>query len=266
MKDIQPQRIEQKIFYNYTLKKYNEKIYKLVLFKFGISARDDDAEIGIITNINDEKLDNNISRTRSKIWEYATCNKFDYFITLTLNKDKHDRYDLDAFIASLGQFIRDYRKRTGKKIQYLLIPEKHQNGAYHMHGLLKGIDEKDKKLFTLEDDIPFKIKEMIRAGRKIYRWVPYEKKFGWVTMEKVRNQEAVAKYITKYIKKCVGTTVTELHKKSFYVSRGLKQAELIKKGTFPTAIRNALVPDFENDYLQIFDIDKSQYESLISQL
>lgn len=267
MKVIRAQVQSSKLYNQYSLKKYNDNYYKLVLLKYPIDVQGYELEIDTDEfNVYDEKLENSISRTRSKIFEIAMCNQFDYFVTLTLNKDKHDRYDLNAYIASLGQFIRDYRKKTGCNVQYLLIPEKHANGAYHMHGLLKGIKEKDKRLFTLKDNIPEKIKNMIRDGRMIYNWVPYANKFGWVTLEKVRKVEAVSRYITKYIKKSVGTTVIELNKKSYYCSRGLKKAEVIKKGTFPTLPENAPKFNYENDYIRIMDLNKEDLEQLLALL
>lgn len=249
----------------YIIKKYNENCYKLILFKTNIkpSGYEEDKKHEIVKYEKSEgKEENNISRTRSKIWEYSTCNKFDAFITLTLNKDKMNRYDLDAFIKALGQFIRDNRKRKGSDIEYLLIPEKHADGAYHMHGLIKGINTDELKAFTLKDKIPMKIKNLIKQGRTIYNWIPYSEKFGWVTLEEIHNQEAVSKYITKYIKKDIGVSVSEKHKKSYYCSRGLKKAEIIKKGTFPTAIRNALQFNFENDFVGLVDLNSHEFKNL----
>ena len=66
------------------------------------------------------------------------CNDFDYFITLTLNPINIDTFDLDNFIRTFGQFIRDQRKKySWGDIQYLLVPEKHKSGSWHMHGLIK---------------------------------------------------------------------------------------------------------------------------------
>jgi len=249
----------------YIIKKYNDNTYKLIFFKFDIKPsgyETDRKNIFDQVEKNTGKEECNISRTRSKIWEYATCNKFDAFITLTLNKEKMDRYDLDAFISSLGQFIRNNRNRKGSDIEYVLIPEKHKDGAYHMHGLIKGINSDELKAFTLKDKIPSKIKNLIKQGRTIYNWVPYNDKFGWVTVEEIQNQEAVSKYITKYIRKDVGVSVNEKNKKTYYCSRGLKKSEVIKKGTFPTQLRNALKFDFENDFVGLIDLNSLEFKNL----
>lgn len=249
----------------YIVKKYNDNCYKLIFFKFDIKAPGYEQEKTISVVINkDGKEECNISRTRSKIWEYASCNKFDAFITLTLDKQKMDRYDLNGFIKALGQFIRHNRARKGSNIEYLLIPEKHEDGAYHMHGLIKGINPDELQAFTLKDNIPNRLKSLISQGRTIYKWIPYSEKFGYVTVEEIINQEAVSKYITKYVKKDIGVSVNEKNKKSYYCSRGLKQAEVIKKGTFPTSLGNVLNFDFENDFVGLIDLNEQEYLNLTS--
>lgn len=250
----------------FSVKRYGD-YYKLILHKRNLyPAGYEKPEKRVKTERSGGKESCNISRTRSIIWELSMCNEFEYFVTFTLNKNKMDRYDLDDFILKLGQFIRDYRKSRNSDIQYLLVPEKHKDGAWHMHGLMRGIKPEDLVPFTLHDKIPVKIKNLIRAGRTICNWSNYAEKFGFVSVEKIINNEAVSGYMTKYINKSVGVTVTEKHKKSYYCSQGLKRSEVIKKGTFPTSIRNALQFDFENDYVLIHHIREYEYESILSQL
>lgn len=208
----------------------------------------------------------NISRARSTVWELAMCNEFSYFVTFTLNKDKMNRYDLNGFIMKLSRFIRDYRKKEGTDVQYLLVPEEHLKGGWHMHGLMNGIAESDLIKLSLKDNIPEKLKELIRAGRTLYKMKSYEEKFGWVIVEKIRNKEAIAGYMTKYINKNIGVSVTEKNKNAYYCSQGLKRSEVIKKGTFPTQLRNALQFDFENDYVLIHHIKEHELEMVLSQL
>lgn len=255
----------------YSIKKYNDDSYKLILYKTyqyppGYEKDNKNKIPGSTENINTGKLENNISRTRSKIWEYAECNDFTYFITLTLDKKKKNRHDLDEYIKTLSQYIRNNRRLTGSNIQYLLIPEKHKDGAWHMHGLINGVNESDLELFTVNDHLPDRVRNLIKQGRLIYNWIPYNKKFGYVTVEKIQNKSWVAKYITKYIKKDLGTSVTELQKKTYFVSRGLNQSETIKKGTFPTELRNALRFKYENEYVGLIDLNHEQYLKLTNLL
>ena len=92
------------------------------------------------------KLVNNMSRTRSRIYELSICNNWEWYVTFTLDSSKYDRSNLKQFIKDLSQFIRDYRKKTNNQVKYLLIPEKHKDGSWHMHGLLMEIPNLLKKL------------------------------------------------------------------------------------------------------------------------
>jgi len=92
------------------------------------------------------------------------CNDWTHFITCTLDKDKYDRYNLPVFQKDLSQFLRNQRKKYKAEIKYLLIPEQHKDGAWHMHGLLQGL--KECMLSDFSENTPKKLKE---SGYKEYR-------------------------------------------------------------------------------------------------
>lgn len=194
---------------------------------------------------NTEKLDNSISRTRSTIFEYAMCNPWEYFVTLTLDQTKYDRNDLPKFIKDLSQYIRDFRKREKASVSYLLVPERHKNGCWHLHGLLMGIEEKRLHHFTEEEHLPYAILEELHKGREIFTWKDYERKFGYCTFSKIENQEATSRYITKYITKETMNTIQELNAHSFYASHGLQHSQILIRDILEKPIEN---PDYCNDY------------------
>ena len=203
-------------------------------------------------NVNDEKLNNNIARARTRVFEYAICNEFEYFITLTINGDLLNRYDLNGYIKKLGQFIRDYRKKHEANIQYLLIPEKHKNGAWHVHGLIKGIP-----------------KNHLHINEHGYLdWESYKKRFGYCSIDKIKNQEAVSKYITKYIRKSFDTDrgITEKESKLYYSSRGLKRPEKIKEGILSTGQMYKIPFEYDNEYVKMGILTKKQYEHISKML
>lgn len=260
---------QSRMIHNYfSVKQYDQDFFRLVVMKV---AMFNGSEPGCVPSRdkNEFKLDESLIRARGKIFEYAMCNDFDYFITLTLNKEKVDRHDLDEFSRKLGQFIRDYRKRKASKIEYLLIPEKHKDGAWHIHGLIKGIPCDHLVLYTLQDKIPERMKSMIRDGRTLYWWPPYQESFGWVSMEPVMDKKRVAKYITKYITKSIEMTQSDAsrkNKKLYYHSRGLMEAKKIKEGTFLAGSVPSEWISFENDYCMGFELTKRQYETISSSL
>lgn len=81
------------------LKQYRENYYKITLHKAlrraGYESVDgDDGDKGKKNTAgNSYKLDNSLTRTKSTIFELAMCNDWKYFVTLTLNKEYHDRSD-----------------------------------------------------------------------------------------------------------------------------------------------------------------------------
>lgn len=194
------------------------------------------------------KLKNSLSRSRSAVWELAICNRWELFVTLTLDKEKCDRYNLNETYKQLGKFFNNYNSRTDAAIKYLLIPEPHKDGAWHFHGLFSGLPPPHLKPFTLEDNIPQRLKDMLQAGRQLYTWPSYAKAFGFVTLEQIIDPQRCAAYMTKYITKELGESSIELNHHLYYCSKGLRRAELLYRGDITRPLAD---PDFENDYVRV---------------
>ena len=246
----------QKYSYNQTfLKLYGygkHKKIKLIQMKCVRTAGLECDEDKILNNsrclVNAVKLDENIIRARNKIFELAFCNPWDWFFTGTLDRKKYDRTDLNKYHKDLTQFFRDQGKKFGCKIHFLLIPELHSDGkSWHIHGFIQGLPLRELKQFVIGDKMGKALADKVKKGDKVYNWLAYAKKFGFCDLERVHNPEAISKYITKYINKNLATSVTQLNAHMYYHSRGLKTAELIKKGTMSANI----VPDFENEYCRV---------------
>lgn len=75
-----------------------------------------------------------IRRARARVREIALANSFGHFVTLTLSPDKIDRYDDRAIIRKLSTWADNQVRRRG--LRYVLVPERHQDGAVHFHGFL----------------------------------------------------------------------------------------------------------------------------------
>lgn len=230
------------------LKKYGHR-YKLVVFKMAVASgweRNNDFVCFKRGEVNDEKLDNNIARARSKIFEYALCNDWQYFVTLTVDKQNYDRYNLAEYKAALCRFLNNYNSHNGCRIKYLLIPEPHKDGAWHMHGFMTGIPA-DK----LQEN-----------AQGYLDWPAYSKKFGYISLGLVRNAEAAGCYITKYISKDLAARSMELNAHLYYSSKGLEKAETMKKGLMVGPIS----PDFENEYVKVSWFDSSDLSSALDMI
>lgn len=203
--------------------------------------------------VNDDKLDCNLSRARSTIRELILCNSWDYFCTLTLCKEKYNRYDLNTFQHELSAFLHNYNRRCteNEKVRYLLIPEMHKDGAWHMHGFLTGIRPSD-----------------IYLNDKGYLgWRSYENRFGFINFSKIIDSDKTASYATKYITKDSAKNVSALGAHLYYASKGLKRSVELHRGRIQ-------LHNCDWDYIhpdgfcrtKTFDMRYSDYDSCIEVL
>ena len=134
---------------------------------------------------NDSRGDS-VRRAKQKVYELAMLNRFDYFITWTLNQAEIDRYDAIEISRKLKIFLNNQQKRRNAK--YIIIPEHHQDGAIHLHGLISGD-------FDMADSGHVTVK-----GQTVYNMPQW--KYGFSTAVKLDdNIQAISRYITKYITK-----------------------------------------------------------------
>ena len=174
----------------------------------------------------DEELDRiSLSRTKRNIREIALCNDFTHFATLTINSQYADRFSLQECQDLLKKKLKKY-KRYHKEFAYIFITEKHKDGAFHFHGLVKGLD-----FYTNENGY---------LSNKVFDEI------GFNSFSRIKNFEKTCNYITKYITKdCVKNENNQI----YICSRGLKKAE--KYEIQPIDIDYK----FENDFCKIRDFN-----------
>lgn len=224
-----------------TIKAYGNDVFKVIYHKTGkrvqtfelFGENEGGERSGGASS--DEKELCNLYRAKSKVRELAFCNEWEYFVTLTLDGTKQDRHDLDGYIKDLGVWIGNYNKKYRTKLVYLLIPEQHKDGAYHLHGLLHGVsaDSLVKNRFGYLD-MPY-----------------YAARFGFISLSKVKDRKKTASYITKYVAKAFGQTQIGLFKHTYYRSKGLQGAYTL--GEFAAVDIPADV--WQNDYCGIQWLD-----------
>lgn len=205
----------------YRIFRYTDKIYKLVKFKrragYVCCGHKSD------TPKYENKLDSSISRTKRVILEYALCNHWEYFCTFTISKDRYNRHDLEVWRDSFLQWIRDQRKK-GLPIKYLLVPEQHKDGAWHMHGFFSGIGT-ELVSFANERKNGLKVTEKLVSG-DFYDWPAYREKFGFCSFAFVRSSVASAFYVLKYISKDMADSSLDVGLHLYYASRGLNRSSV----------------------------------------
>lgn len=141
-------------------------------------------------------------RAKTAIHDIAACNVFQFFVTLTISPDfKVDRYSYDESSKYLSKWL-----DNNDFSHYLLVPEKHKDGAFHFHMLA---------------DIPQG--KLIHHAGGVYRIKTYKAGYSHVT--KIKDNKKLARYVTKYITKDLMDTVGK-GKKTYWASRDLKRPEI----------------------------------------
>lgn len=193
-------------------------------------------------SVNDTKLDNNLIRAKNAIKEYALCNPWTYFCTMTLSSVNGDRYNLQEFQKRLSKWINNYNTSHGCKIKYVLIPEYHKDNAVHFHGIL--------------EDIPIDTFSINEHG--YLDWEDYKRAFGYISISIIRDNVAVANYITKYITKELGKRSKDLGQHLYISSKGLKRGEVIytSKGTLNYWSK-------ENEFCKIIEINNETEDYML---
>lgn len=75
-----------------------------------------------------------VRRAKARVRQIALANDFDYFVTLTQDPGKVNRYDEKESIRKLSKWCENQVQRYG--LRYVVIPERHKDGAIHYHGFM----------------------------------------------------------------------------------------------------------------------------------
>lgn len=178
------------------------------------------------------------SRTKREIKEIALCNAFTHFATITVNSKFCDRFSLQACQDKLKYIIKERIRRKNKDFAYIFITEKHKNGAFHFHGLIKNLNE----MYTNDNGF---------LSHKAFDEIGFNS-FLEINEEGNNSYIKVCNYITKYITKdCVKNENNQI----YICSRGLKRP--LKYNIENLNFENW---DFENDFCKIKNVDISSLE------
>lgn len=79
-----------------------------------------------------ESRERAMRRARAQVRDLALCTPFRWFVTLTLDSKLVDRYDMAEITRHLNHWLDNQVRRKG--LTYVLVPERHKDGAIHFHG------------------------------------------------------------------------------------------------------------------------------------
>ena len=183
-----------------------------------------------------------LRRTKISMNMLLTMNDFDWFWTLTFDKEKIDRYNDKAVFDCYVKYIHNLKEKY-PNFKYMCFPERHEDGCIHFHLLVADITakqmglvnsgkvcchwsgkngiaskeyfEKTKHLHELKDT----------DGETIYNITTFV--YGFTTVSRIVSRERCNSYVKKYVEKALGST--EVFKKRFYYSSNLNTPNVVKR-------------------------------------
>lgn len=164
--------------------------------------------------------DRALRRTKQTIYDLAFANDWQYFLTVTFDSKKVDRHNYDDVVKKYSKLLNNLKQRHFQEMEYVMVPERHQDGAYHFHGLVKGVPRN-----AFQDAInPLSGKKIKQGGLQLYNCSKFN--LGHNTFSVIQDSEKASTYLSKYITK---TLVDELKgKKKYWSSRGLAKPAVEK--------------------------------------
>lgn len=154
------------------------------------------------------------NRARQSCFDYMMCNPdLDTFLTFTVDPACNDARDYQSIVRYLSRWLDNRVRRKGLK--YILVPELHDSGAYHFHGLanyeaLSLVDSKYRKLEGWKRPINEK-RLYVPPGKTaqiIYNVTDLPLGFSTaIHVEGESCQQKVSKYLWKYMTKQQGTKI-----------------------------------------------------------
>lgn len=154
-------------------------------------------------------LSNSYSRTIQQIYAVSRSCRWEWFVTLTFSPAVVDRYDYKACMKKARKWFNNQQMRYAPDLQYLIVPEEHADGAWHIHGLIAQCGN-----MQITDS-----GHVHKSGHKQYNVSGW--KFGISNASQVQDTSKISGYVTKYITKSL-VARTE-GKRRYYRSRNIPE-------------------------------------------
>jgi len=165
-------------------------------------------------------------RSKQVVYDICRANTWDYFATFTFESD---RFDYEKCRKRLRTFLHNFSSRKCH-IEYIAVPEQHEDGAWHFHALIQG-------------NISGYLDKGWRTGK--LRFTGY--KYGINEVEEVRDSKRASMYITKYITKELQAILKDKHR--YFASKGLLRGNEAFYGVSP-----------ETDIVEFIQLNFPDYE------
>ena len=207
------------------------------------------------------KLENavrSMNRSKNNLMDILKSNDFNFFVTLTFDKNKIDRLDDKETRKEFAKFVKDLRKCFSNMI-YVAVPEYHKKGGLHFHLLIGNVSAEELGFV----DSGKVVKSGRCKGQTIYNVTKWQS--GFSTATKILDTNAVKYYLSKYLTK--GKVDPRFFgKKRFYVSQNINRPQ-VEKMAFPcTDTFDIFDSIIKEDYNIDYEDSKKEYCVLSRQI
>ena len=207
-----------------------------------------DLETGEILTYKKSEVQNSMAcslrRTKILMNMLLEMNDFDWFATLTFDREKIDRTNDELVYGAYVKYINNI-KHQYPSFRYLTVLERHEDGCIHFHLLIGGLTTKQLGL--------------VNSGKVCCSWAYYKNKiasreffertknehelqdtdglsvynvtsfpYGLTTVTRIASRERCNSYVKKYINKDIGKS-TEIFKKRFFYSKNLNRPAVVDR-------------------------------------
>lgn len=160
----------------------------------------------------EHSIESSVNRTINQIYMLSRANRWDYFITLTIDLQKLDSTDFNLISQKLNIWTNNLKKRYAPDLKYIIVPELHKDKRkWHFHGLFANIGKMSLD-FSGKVCIGKYIYDYVQKpfATKIYN-IPLWK-YGFSTATVIRDPSIASSYITKYVTKDLCRVLPNQHR------------------------------------------------------
>ena len=180
-----------------------------------------------------------IMRTRQNLQDLVKCNRFELFCTFTFDRRKIDRYNLNACYLAMSKWLHNQKALNSPALAYVIVPERHKDGAIHFHALINGFCGRLKPSGHFQN------------GREVFNITGYRS--GFSTAVKIDNVDKVSSYVRKYITKDM---VKDFGRRRYFASRNLiRPVKQTNTNYFEDCLPFGRKEVFEGSDFTIYELD-----------
>lgn len=205
----------------------------------------------------DANIIRSVRRARVKFRDLALSTEFKYFVTLTLDKSKISRFDMDEITRRMQAWCSNQVQRHG--LAYILVPERHQDGAVHFHGFFNdALEAVDSGTISRPGDKPRRPRSakqraewLEQGGHIVYNLPAWS--LGFTTaIELYGSYPAAVAYCCKYVgKQQEGEQPAKIGGRWYYSGGNLARPEI-------TYADLMACDQAQNDGAYVFDIPEAR--------